>query len=115
MDFKNVYAGIMTEDITTAKEWYGKLMGRKSDYNPMKILHEWNFKNGGVLQLVEDKERAGYSSITIMVDNIDEISKDLVEKNLSDGKISNGEIAKTLTIDDPENNRITFAENLQGK
>jgi predicted enzyme related to lactoylglutathione lyase len=115
MNFKNVYAGIMTTDIETAKEWYGKLIGRKSDYNPMKILHEWNFSNGGVLQLVEDKERAGYSSITIMVNNIDEISKELVEKNLPIGKVSEDKIAKTITINDPENNRITFAENMEGK
>lgn len=115
MDLKNVYAGIMTADVETAKNWYGKLFGRKSDYNPMKILHEWNFENGGVLQLVEDKERAGYSSITVMVENIKKISKELIEKNLSDGKISEGEIANTLTIIDPENNRITFAENNQGR
>jgi len=83
MNFKNVYAGIMTRDIETAKEWYGKLFGRKSDYNPMEILHEWNFSNGGVLQLVEDKERAGYSSITIMVSDIGEVNKELVEKKIS--------------------------------
>lgn len=81
----------------------------------MEILHEWNFSNGGVLQLVEDKERAGYSSITIMVNNIGEISKELLEKNLSDGKVSEGKIATTITINDPENNRISFAENKQGK
>ena len=115
MNFNNVYAVVMTTNIETAKEWYGKLFGRKSDYNPMEILHEWNFSNGGVLQLVEDKERAGYSSITIMVNNIGEISRELVEKNLSDGKVSEGKIATTITINDPENNRITFAENKQGK
>ena len=50
-----------------------------------------------------------------MVNSIDEISKELVEKKLSIGKVSKSKIAKTITINDPENNRITFAENMQGK
>jgi hypothetical protein len=115
MNFKNVYAAIMTSNIEKALVWYINLLDRKSDYNPMKILHEWDFPNGGVLQLVEDKERAGSSSITILVDDIEKINNSLVAKNIKTELQTNSDIAKTITIFDPENNRITFAENVQGR
>lgn len=115
MTYKNVFAGIMTANITTAAAWYGELFGRTSDYHPMKNLHEWDFPNGGVLQLVEDIDRAGHSSITILVEDITQIDKRLAEKDIKPEQRTESEAAKTVTIYDPENNRITFAENLQGR
>ena len=115
MALKNVYAGIMTTDIETAKRWYENLFDRNSDYNPMKILHEWDFPNGGVLQLVEDKDRAGGSSITLLVEDIDEVRQNLADKKIKAEQQTESEIAKTITIFYPENNRITFAENMQGR
>ena len=115
MKFKNVYAGIMTADIKSASNWYADLFGRKSDYHPMDNLHEWDFDNGGVLQLVQDKDRAGSSSITLMVDNIEKIKKRLSEKNIKIEQETASEVANTATIFDPENNRITFAQNNQGR
>ncbi|OAB81837.1 VOC family protein [Cochleicola gelatinilyticus] len=115
MDCKNVYAGIMTADIEKALNWYEMLFDRKSDYHPMDILHEWDFKEGGVLQLVEDKTRAGSSSVTILVEAIETIKKHLDSKNIPTEKQTESEIAKTITIYDPENNRITFSENSQGR
>ncbi|MGB7395928.1 MAG: VOC family protein [Pricia sp.] len=115
MDFKNVYAGIMTADITTAAKWYTNLFDRTSDYHPMDNLHEWDLPNGGVLQLVQDKDRAGSSSITVLVDDIETVKKGLDKKDITVEQQSTSEVAKTATILDPENNRITFAQNLQGR
>ena len=115
MDFKNVFAGIMTADIKSALIWYTNLFERESDYNPMVILHEWDFNDGGILQLVEDRERAGKSSITLLVSDIEKVKKSLDSKNSSKVEISDGAIAKTVTIFDPEKNRITLAENKQGR
>lgn len=115
MNINNVYAGIMTSDIEKASEWYKNLFDRKSDYNPMETLHEWDFTNGGVLQLVEDKDRAGSSSITLLVGDIEKIKKSLADKSIKAEQQTESKIAKTITIFDPENNRITFAENIQGR
>jgi hypothetical protein len=115
MSIQNVYAAIMTSDIAMALDWYESLLERKSDYNPMDILHEWDFSDGGVLQLVEDKERAGNSSITLLVDDIQGIRKSLADKKIRIGRQTQSEIAKTITIFDPEKNQITFAENKQGR
>jgi predicted enzyme related to lactoylglutathione lyase len=115
MNIKNVYAGIMTSDIEKSLTWYERLFDRKSDYNPMKILHEWDFQNGGVLQIVEDKTRAGRSSITLLVDDIEKIREKLADMKIKTEQQTRSEIAMTITIFDPENNRITFAENKQGR
>lgn len=115
MNIKNVYAGIMTSDIAKASNWYEKLFERKCDYNPMETLREWDFMDGGVLQLVQDSDRAGSSSITLLVDDIESIKKNLLVKNIKIENQANSEIAKTITILDAENNRITFAENSHGR
>jgi len=115
VNFKNLFAGIMTADIKTSAIWYTNLFERESDYSPIDILHESDFSDGGDLQLVEDKERTGKSSITLLVTDIQKIKKTLDEKKISIGEITEGEIAKLITIFDPEKNRITFAENNQGR
>ncbi len=81
----------------------------------MRSLYEWDFEKGVVLQLIEDKERSGKSSVTIMTHKIDELKKTLDKKDIKVEFQTDSEIAKTITIFDPEDNRITFAENLQGR
>lgn len=114
-NIKNVYAGIMTSDVKKASLWYKNLFDRKFDYHPMDNLYEWDFPNGGVFQLVQDNERAGSSSITLMVDDIEKVKKGLAEKNIKIEQQTKSEVANTATIYDPENNRITFAQNNQGR
>ncbi|QNJ98143.1 VOC family protein [Constantimarinum furrinae] len=115
MKIENVYAGMMTSDIEKASEWYAKLFDRKSDYHPMDNLYEWNFPNGGVFQLVQDNHRAGSSSITLMVDDLEKVKNELEEKNIKIEQQTKSDVANTATIFDPENNRITFAQNNQGR
>lgn len=115
MDIKNVYAGIMTADIGKASEWYTHFFGRKPDYHPMENLREWDFPGGGVLQLVLDKERAGSSSITFLTGDIGAIKKKLAENNIPLAQETSSEVAETATLYDPENNRITFAQNKQNR
>lgn len=115
MNIKNVFAGVMTADIEKAANWYEHLFNRKSDYHPMPNVYEWDFEKGGVLQLVLDKKLAGRSSITLLVDDMDKIKENLFAKNINIESESASDIATTVTIFDPENNRITFAKNNQGR
>lgn len=115
MKINNAYAGIMTADIKTAQRWYQELFNRKPDYHPMKTVYEWDFQNGGVLQLVEDETRSGNSSVTLLVSDIQSVKNTLHALNISCEVISAGEIAQIITIFDPEDNRITFAANKQGR
>lgn len=115
MKIENVYASIMTADLKLAHQWYTDFFGRNADYHPMDNLYEWDFKNGGVLQLIEDKKRAGTSTITLMVQDIASIKKELSNRQHAILQESDSEVATTVTIADPELNRITFAQNHQGR
>jgi len=115
MNFKNVIAAIMTADIETAKKWYTEMLGKEPDRNPMESLYEWDFPEGGVLQLFEDKDRAGYSSITIFVEDIESLKDQFTKKDIASGKTTEGDFVKTMIVHDPENNRIAFAQSSQGR
>ena len=111
MNISNVLAGIMTKDHAAARTWYANLLGRTADATPMEGLAEWHFE-GGVLQLVQDEERAGASSVALIVSSRDEVRTEVEVKGVPIGPTTETEFVKTLTINDPEGNRITFAENL---
>lgn len=112
MNITNALAGIMTQDITTASTWHEKLFNRPADVTPMEGLSEWHFQESGVLQLVQDEERAGASSVTLTVTSRENVLTELESKGISVGPMTETEFVKTVTISDPEGNRITFAENL---
>ena len=111
MNISNVLAGIVTRDLEAASAWYERLFGRPADATPMDGLAEWHFE-GSVLQLVQDEARAGASSVTLVVTSRDDIYDELEAKAIPVGPMTETEFVKTLTINDPEGNRITFAENL---
>ena len=111
MKITDVLAGIMTRDHKAASAWYEKLFDRPADATPMEGLAEWYFENG-VFQLVQDEERAGASSITFIVASRDDIRDELEAKAIPAGPTTETGFVKTLTINDPEGNRMTFAENL---
>ena len=111
MKITDVLAGIMTRDHKAASAWYEKLFNRPADATPMAGLAEWHFE-GGVLQLVQDEARAGASSVTLVVTSRDGIRDELEDKDIPVGPMTETEFVRTVTINDPEGNRITFAENL---
>ena len=71
MTIKNALAGIGVTDLTMAIDWYTKVMGRGPDQQPMPEVAEYCFSRGGWLQLFPDKARAGKSSVTLTVDDLD--------------------------------------------
>lgn len=111
MNISNVLAGIMTKNHATARTWYENLLGRTADTTPMEGLAEWHFE-GGVLQLVQDEERAGASSVTLTVTSRENVITELKAKGIPVGPMTETKFFKTVTINDPEGNRLTFAENL---
>lgn len=105
---KNVLAGIAVRDLSAARVFYTNLVGRPPDLEPMPILLEWKFPEGGVLQVFSDEagERAGKSSVTLVVADLQ------VEKarlNLP-GLESHNDRVDTLIVHDSEGNQIVLAQ-----
>jgi hypothetical protein len=71
MAIVNALAGIMVSDFTTAEAWYEQLLSRPADARPMEGLAEWKLADGGWIQVFQDTERAGSSSVTFLVSGLD--------------------------------------------
>lgn len=110
MAFNNVLAGIASMNFEKSLNWYEKLLNSKPDSQPMEGVAEWKFDGGGWLQLFADSERAGDSSITLSVDDLDKTIRKLSELDIEVGEQTDSDIVKTAKIIDPDGNQIILAE-----
>jgi predicted enzyme related to lactoylglutathione lyase len=110
MPILNALAGIMVHDLETAVAWYEKLLNRPADKRPMAGLAEWHMHDGGWIQVYQDKERAGYSSVTFAVNQFEEHLDILKAKAIPVEATTSSEYVKTATVKDPSGNRVVFAE-----
>ena len=106
----NALAGIMVSDLPTAEAWYEQVLARPADSRPMEGLAEWKLANGGWIQVFEDRERAGSSSVTFLVSGLEEQLAELKAKGISVDRITASDYVKTATVTDPAGNRVVFAE-----
>ena len=112
MPVNRVLAPLAVADVNSALSWYERLLGRPADALPMDGLAEWHFPNSGVIQLVEDADRAGRSLLTLDVDDLKGELVNLQDRGLDPGPIDETTSDKVLfaTVTDPEGNTITLVE-----
>jgi predicted enzyme related to lactoylglutathione lyase len=112
MPVNRVLAGLAVADVASALRWYERLLGRSADALPMDGLAEWHFSQGGVIQLVEQADRAGKSLLTLDVDDLKRELAVLRERGLDPGPLDDTTSDKVLfaTVMDPEGNAITLVE-----
>jgi predicted enzyme related to lactoylglutathione lyase len=112
MPITRVLAALAVADVNAALPWYERLLGRPADALPMDGLAEWHFPSGGVIQVVEDPERAGRSLLTLGVDDLKRELTILGERGLEPGAMDDKTSDKVLfaTVTDPEGNAITLVE-----
>ncbi len=110
MQVRNVLAGVAVSDLPTSRDWYNKLLVRGPDQEPMKTLAEYAFPGGGWLQIFEDTERAGQSSVTLAVDDLDVWVVHAGSHAMEATKIQTSDLVRTTTLTDPDGNRIVLAE-----
>jgi predicted enzyme related to lactoylglutathione lyase len=73
MTFKTVLAVIPVQDLEAAAGWYESFFGRPADQRPMDGLAEWHLSDLGVVQVLQDPERAGQTLTNFTVDDLDTI------------------------------------------
>lgn len=111
MAIKAALAGIAVFNLEESLVWYERLLGRPPDRRPMAHLAEWQFASGGGVQVFEDSERGGTSSVTLVDTDIDERIGELKKQKIGIRSVSNSEIARICVIGDPDGNQIVFAQN----
>lgn len=112
MSINNSLAGTAVHDLTAAKVWYERLLGRAPDQEPMAEVVEWKFPNGGWIQVFADPERAGKSSLTLSVSDLDEEWHRIRESGFEVGEINDAKSVRTAIMTDPDGNQIVLAQPL---
>jgi predicted enzyme related to lactoylglutathione lyase len=112
MPVNRVLAALAVADVDSAIRWYERLLGRPADALPMDGLAEWHFPQTGVIQVVQDADRAGRSLLTLGVNDLKEELGSLRERGLDPGAMDDTTSDKVLfaTVTDPEGNAITLVE-----
>jgi hypothetical protein len=110
MSIRNAIASIAVKDLKTSLPWYERLVGRGPDRTDEAGAVEWVFEQGGRLQLNQQPARAGQSSLTLAVGNLDSEVLQLNKWGIASGDVIRTSYDRTLVIEDPDGNSITLAE-----
>ena len=111
MQVNKILAGIAVPDFDRGREWYATLFGRPADADPMPGLTEWHAPDG-VVQLVDDAERAGGSLVTVWVTDARAALAELAARGgpATEPDETTSDKVVFATLNDPDNNAITIVE-----
>lgn len=109
MSVDNALAGVAARNAAATAGWYEQLIGEPGK-EAMPGLFEWSLPGGGALQVFEDSERAGSSSVTLSVTGIDSHVAQLAGHGIAIGKRTHSKDVSTAVIEDPDGNQVVLAE-----
>jgi predicted enzyme related to lactoylglutathione lyase len=115
MSITNALASVAVKDLRSTLQWYEKLFGRPADSTGMSELAEWEFEEGGWLQVYQNPERAGAGSVTLAVSDLDQQIAALKKSGINAGAPMKSAKVKVVMIKDPDGNSIAFAEALNAR
>ena len=111
----NVLAGIAVSDLDEAIPWYERILDRPPDARPMSEVAEWKFESGGWLQVFQDPDRAGQSSVTLVDSSIDQRVSALRAKGIEIGSTTDTDWVRTAIVADGDGNQLVFAQSVDGR
>ena len=110
-----VFAGVAVADFAAAYEWYVRLLGRGADMFPHERESVWRLTPTGSIYVVEDRERAGSSLLTLALDDLDACERRLRDGEFSFSEETDGGAPRRLVVRDNDGNRLTFFQNPPGR
>jgi predicted enzyme related to lactoylglutathione lyase len=113
MSITNALASVAVTDLSSAVQWYQKLLGRRPDSEREPDVAGWKFEKGGWLQVYKNAERAGYGSLTLAVTSLDEQIADLQKRGIDTGRQMISANVRVVMIKDQDGNSIAFAETIE--
>lgn len=87
MTIRTIFAHVSWADIETSAPWYERLFGRAPTRRPMHGLVEWQFSDSAEVQLCQQNEHAGFSTLTFGVLPLEPERKCLEKAGLAAGPI----------------------------
>lgn len=111
----SVVAVMPVTNQVAAVTWYKALLGRDADVVPAEDVAEWELATGAWLQVTTEPERAGNTTVVLVVSDIDAQRAACSEANVALGAVTEYPgIVKTVDAVDPDGNKVTFVQVLSG-
>lgn len=106
-----LFAGVPIADIEAAASWYAQLLGRSADVVVTSDEVMWRFADGAWLYIIEDRERAGRTLVTLCVADLDRTLAEINGRGISSGSVEIvGDSGRKSVIIDPDGNSLSFIE-----
>jgi catechol 2,3-dioxygenase-like lactoylglutathione lyase family enzyme len=106
-----VFAGLAVADYAAAYEWYVRLLGRGADMFPHEKESVWRLTPTSSIYVVEDRERAGGSLVTLALEDLDAYERRLRDGAFSFSEETGGGAPRRLVVRDNDGNTLTFFQN----
>ena len=109
----SVIAVVPVTNQVEAVTWYKALLGRDADVVPTDDVAEWELAPGAWLQVTTEPERAGNTTVVLVVSDIDTQRAACSEANVVLGALTEYPgIVKTVDAADPDGNKVTFVQDM---
>jgi predicted enzyme related to lactoylglutathione lyase len=106
-----LFASVPVTDLGTATDWYGRLFGRPPDIVPNDHEAMWRVTASGWLYVIEDRERAGKTVVTVAVDDLGHVVDELAGRGIGAGPIEPvGDAGRKAVVIDGDGNAISWIE-----
>lgn len=106
MTFTHVLAGAVVSDLSIAEPWYRSLFGREPDGRPMAGLLEWHLEGGSGVQVYQDPERSGRSSVVLGAEDLDATAARLSAAGVDHPGTEPATASRILRLSDPDGNVV---------
>jgi catechol 2,3-dioxygenase-like lactoylglutathione lyase family enzyme len=109
MPIETIFAHVSCSNLEESEKWYAKVFGREADRHPMDHLAEWHFTDSAEVQLFEDAEKAGSSTLTLGVLPMDPEVERMRNSGLKVGEVGQADDYYILRMRDPDGNLVVLA------
>ena len=105
----HLFSVVPVSDREAAAAWYAVLFGRPAD-DDSDGEATWEVTDTAWIVVVEDRERAGYTQLTIAVSALDEMLARVDAQGIEREDVETyGNGVRHVVVVDPDGNRIAFA------
>ena len=109
MAIETVFANVSCSNLKVSEAWYAKLFGRGPDRHPMDGLAEWQFSDSAEVQLYQDEDKAGRSTLTLGVVPLEPERRRIIEAGIAAGDIEKAKDFYILRLREPDKNLVVLA------
>ena len=109
MSIETVFAHVSCASLEISAKWYEKLFDKPPTRRPMAGLAEWQFTASAEVQLFEEKEHAGSSTLTLGVLPLEPERARLQAAGLEPGPIEEAKDFFLVRLRDPDGNLVVLA------